>query len=183
MNPSGLINLLRRINSGVAVAVGVGFLACAAFVMVEVVFRKLGSSLAGTDEISGYVMAIGTSWGMACALIELAHVRIDLMRTRLAERGRALMDIFSMIVLSGVAILIALRAWPVLERSLANSARANTPLETPLWLVQGPWLAGWIWFAPMACILTLASLALLARSDDAGVDAAIGLRSETDEFL
>ena len=177
-----LINTLRRINSGVAILIGVGFLACAAFIMVEVVFRKMGSSLAGTDEISGYVMAVGTSWGMACALLELAHVRIDLMRTRLAQRGRALMDILSMIVVSGVAILIALRAWPVLERSLANGSRANTPLETPLWLAQGPWLAGWIWFAAMSCILTLAALVMLTRGEDAAIDAAIGLRSETDEF-
>ena len=177
-----LINTLRRINSGVAILIGVGFLACAAFIMVEVVFRKMGSSLAGTDEISGYVMAVGTSWGMACALLELAHVRIDLMRTRLAQRGRALMDILSMIVVSGVAILIALRAWPVLERSLANGSRANTPLETPLWLAQGPWLAGWVWFAAMSCILTLAALVMLTRGEDAAIDAAIGLRSETDEF-
>lgn len=179
---NALINTLRRINSGVAILVGVGFLACAAFIMVEVTLRKLGGALGGTDEISGYVMAIGTSWGMACALLELAHVRIDLMRTRLAERGRALMDIFAMVALSGVAVLIALRGWPVLERSLTNGSTANTPLETPLAWVQGPWLAGWVWFAVMACILTLAALIMVVRSDDAGIDAAIGLRTETDEF-
>ena len=41
-------------------------------------------------------------------------------------------DVFSMIVMSGVIVTIAIKAWPVVERSLTNGSRANTPLETPL---------------------------------------------------
>jgi len=42
---------------------------CVALVIVDITLRKFGSSLGGTDEISGYVMALVTAWGMSYALI------------------------------------------------------------------------------------------------------------------
>ena len=150
-----MIDTLRKINRAIAIAIGVGLLICVALVLADVILRKLGSSFGGTDEISGYVMAVTTSWGMGLALLELAHVRIDVTRTRImTAKSRTALDLFSLAVLSGVVTLVAFKCWPVLERSLTNGSRANTPLETPLWLVQIPWMAGWAWFAA-TCWLTL----------------------------
>ena len=122
---------------------GILLLGCAAVVVLDIVLRQLGRSLGGTDEISGYVMAVVTSWGMGYTLLELGHVRIDLLRSRAGAKGRAMFDLFAMLMLAGTITLIAFRSWPVLARSLANGSRANTPLETPLALVQTPWFAGW----------------------------------------
>ncbi|MBE1293878.1 MAG: TRAP transporter small permease subunit [Rhodobacteraceae bacterium] len=155
-----MLNLLKTLNRGVAMLVGVVLFLCAAFVLADIVLRKLGSSLGGTDEISGYVMAVVTSWGMGFALLELSHVRIDFLRSRAKPLGRTLFDLFAMVVLTSTITLIALRCWPVVERSLNNSSRANTPLETPLALVQIPWFLGWAWFALVAW-LTLFSAVLL----------------------
>jgi len=175
-----LLKTLRTVNRGVALLVGVMLLACAAFVLLDIVLRQLGSSFGGTDEISGYVMAIATSWGMAYTMLELGHVRIDLLRSRRHALGRSLFDLFSMLVLSGTIVLIAIRCWPVLERSLKNSSTANTPLETPLALVQGPWFAGWLWFAIMACLTTLAALRLILKGQFTQSEAAIGAFAEQD---
>ncbi|MFY0312762.1 TRAP transporter small permease subunit [Leisingera sp. D0M16] len=158
--------------------IGIVLLACAAFVLVEIVIRKLGSSLGGTDEISGYVMAIVTSWGMGFALLELSHVRIDFLRGRVGRLGRALFDLLSMSVLAGTITLIALRCWPVVERSLNNGSRANTPLETPLALVQIPWFAGWVWFAIVAWSTLFAALLLILRGEFEQSEAAIGTFGE-----
>ena len=171
---------LRRINRWVATLVGIGLLVCAAIVLLDIVLRRLGSSFGGTDEISGYVMAIATSWGMGYALMELGHVRIDLIRSRVRDLPRALFDLFSMLTLSGTVTLIAVRAWPVVERSLANNSRANTPLETPLAMVQIPWFAGWIWFAVISWLTFLAALALVLRRDYAASEKAIGALGETE---
>ena len=169
-----LIAGLRRLNRLVAVAVGVVLLACAGLVLIDIVMRRLGASLGGTDEISGYVMAVATAWGMAYALGELAHVRIDLLRTRVRGRPRALLDVAVMAVTAATVTFIAWRAWPVVERSLANGSRANTPLETPLALVQVPWMAGWVWFALCATALTFAAGSLALRGYQAAAEAAIG---------
>ncbi|MEM7544682.1 MAG: TRAP transporter small permease [Pseudomonadota bacterium] len=174
------LTTLRRLNRFVAVLVGIMLLACAGFVLIDIIARQLGSSFGGTDEISGYVMAIATSWGMAYTLLELGHVRIDLLRSRCAPLGRALFDIFSMIVLSGTIILIALRCWPVLERSIKNGSTANTPLETPLAWVQGPWFAGWVWFAIMASLTTLIALGLIIKGRFADSESAIGAFAEVE---
>ena len=103
-----LIETLRRINRGVALVVGFGLLACAAFILTDIVMRQIGEGLGGTEEIAGYAMALATSWGMAYTLLELGHVRIDILRGRAGSFGRALFDLFSMTLMAGKHILQAL---------------------------------------------------------------------------
>lgn len=173
---------LRRANRFVALILGGALLLTVAFIVVDVVMRKFGwGSLGGSDEISGYVMAAVASWGLACALIERAHVRIDMIRQKLAGPGRAAMDLFAMIVANGVVLLIAWWCWPVLEKTLARGSRANTPLETPLWIPQGVWFGGWLWFALTATLLTLIGVAYLAQGRREAFDEALGIGSEIEE--
>ena len=138
-------------------------------------------SLGGSDEVSGYVMAAVASWGLACALVERAHVRIDMLRQRLAPPAQAAMDLFAMIVTNGVVLLIAWHCWPVLQKTLERGSRANTPLETPLWIPQGIWFSGWLWFALTATALSLIGVFHLAARRRQEFDAAIGMGSELDE--
>jgi TRAP-type C4-dicarboxylate transport system permease small subunit len=171
---------LRYINRMIAWLVGILLLSCAAFVLTDIVLRQLGSSLGGTDEISGYVMAIATSWGMAYTLLELGHIRIDLIRSRGTTLIKALFDVFCMIVTSGTIVFIAIKAWPVVERSITNGSRANTPLETPLAWVQMPWFLGWVWFAVMSCALTLLALSLIVKGRASETEPMIGAFAEQD---
>jgi TRAP-type C4-dicarboxylate transport system permease small subunit len=173
-----LLSLLRTANRWIAILIGLLLLGCAVFVLLDILLRQAGTSFGGTDEISGYVMAIATSWGMAYTLLELGHVRIDILRGRAGALGRAVFDLFAMLVLAATITLIALRSWPVLERSLANSSRANTPLETPLALVQGPWFLGWVWFALVAWLTFLAALLLILKRDFTAAESAIGCFGE-----
>lgn len=173
-----MIQGLRTLNKGVALMVGFGLLLCAAFVLTDIIMRQTGTSLGGTEEIAGYAMALATSWGMSYTLLELGHVRIDLLRSRFQSFRRALFDVFSMVVMSGVVITIAVKAWPVVERSLVNGSRANTPLETPLIWVQLPWFAGWVWFAVMSCVTTLIALSLLMKGRFQDSESIIGAFAE-----
>ncbi len=173
-----VLDKLRSLNRWVAILTGIVLLACAAVVLLDIVLRRMGSSFGGTDEISGYVMAIATSWGMAYTLLELGHVRIDILRSRTGRLGRALFDLFAMAVMAGTVTLIAIRCWPVLARSLANSSRANTPLETPLAWVQAPWFAGWVWFAIVSWLTLIAAVLLVIKGRFEQSEAAIGCLGE-----
>ena len=173
-----VLDKLRSLNRWVAILTGIVLLACAAVVLLDIVLRRMGSSFGGTDEISGYVMAIATSWGMAYTLLELGHVRIDILRSRTGRLGRALFDLFAMVVMAGTVTLIAIRCWPVLARSLANSSRANTPLETPLAWVQAPWFAGWVWFALVSWLTLIAAVLLVIKGRFEQSEAAIGCLGE-----
>jgi len=172
----GIIDLLRRINSGVALLAGLSLLACVVLILVEIISRQVGSPFGGTDEISGYVMAITTSWGVAYALTERAHVRIDLLRTKCVPLGRAIMDCIAILALAATALVVAWRGWSVLSKTLATGAKANTALETPLWIPQAFWWSGWVWFAASAVLIAIASLMLIVqrRYDDVNKIAGMG---------
>ncbi len=175
-----LLHNLRRLNHGIALATGAVLMVCALIVLADIVLRQMGSSFGGTDEISGYVMAIATSWGMAFTLLELGHVRIDILRGRVNDSGRALFDLFAMLMLTGTVTLIAYKCWPVVERSLANSSRANTPLETPLAWVQIPWFAGWVWFAVMAWLTFVVAAMMILKGRFKEAETTIGCFGEED---
>lgn len=181
--PHRFLLTLRRLNGWVATFIGALLLGCAAFILLDILLRQVGASFGGTDEISGYAMAIATSWGMAYTLLELGHVRIDLLRSRLATKGRVLMDVFSMLVLTLVISLIAFRCWPVVAGSIENQSTANTPLETPLALVQIPWFAGWVWFALMAWLTLLGAIWLVKNGEFEQAESTIGAFAEQDELL
>ena len=174
-----MLEALRRWNSRIAILMGILLLGCATVVVLDIVLRQLGRSLGGTDEISGYVMAIVTSWGMGYALLELGHVRIDLLRSRTSAAGRAIFDLFAMLMLASTITLIAVRCWPVLARSLTNGSRANTPLETPLALVQTPWFAGWVYFAIVAWLTFVAALLLIVRKEFDAAEKVVGMQADT----
>ena len=178
-----VLDRLRSLNRRIAILTGIGLLVCGGVVLLDILLRRFGTSFGGTDEISGYVMAIATSWGMAYTLLELGHVRIDILRARTGPRGRAIFDLFSMTVMAATVTLIAVKCWPVLSRSLANSSRANTPLETPLAWVQAPWFAGWIWFAVVSWITLLAATMLVLKGRFDQSEAAIGCFGEEVEVM
>ncbi|MFK7992910.1 MAG: TRAP transporter small permease subunit [Granulosicoccus sp.] len=176
-----MLSTLQSINRQIAVLIGILLLVCAGVVVLDIVLRQVGHSLGGTDEISGYVMAIATSWGMGYTLLELGHVRIDLLRGRVGAQGRALFDLLAMLALSGTITIIAVRCWPVLARSLKNGSRANTPLETPLALVQIPWFAGWVFFAIVAWLTFIAAVIMIIKKDFTRAESAIGFVGEERE--
>lgn len=179
-----LLATLHRINRGVALMIGAVLLICAGVVLLDIVLRQVGTSFGGTDEISGYVMAIVTSWGMAFTMLELGHVRIDLLRTRVKQTaGRVLFDLASLLILAATVTIIAYWCWPVVAGSLRNGSTANTVLETPLALVQIPWFAGWVWFALMAWAALLCAIVMAAQGNFAKAEAAIGTFGEKDAVL
>lgn len=178
-----ILTTLRKLNHTVAILIGIMLLLCAAIILLDIVLRQLGASLGGTDEISGYVMAIATSWGMGYTLLELGHVRIDLLRSRAAARGRAMFDLGSMVVMSSTVTLIAVMSWPVVSRSLANGSTTNTPLETPLAWVQLPWFLGWVWFAVVSWLTFVAAVMLVRKGEFSQSEAAIGAFGEEEAAL
>lgn len=123
-------------------------------------------------------MAIVTSWGTSYGLTCLAHVRIDLIRARGNDMVKAGFDAIAILSLAAVAVTIAYRAWPVLAKSIANNSNANTTLETPLWIPQSLWMAGWLWFAVSAVVMAVSVFLFLMRGDYDAIEEYAGSRGE-----
>ena len=175
---TGIIYILKRINNGVAVTAGLALLACIAIILVDIVLREFGVAFSGSEEISGYVMAAVTSWGVCFALTAKAHVRIDLLREKGGDKMRSLYDLIALASLSYVAIYVAYRAWPVLTKTLKSGALSNTALEVPLYIPQSIWFAGWIWFALSSSVLLILSVLLVLQGRHQVVDETIGTGDE-----
>ncbi|MEX3015020.1 TRAP transporter small permease subunit [Gymnodinialimonas hymeniacidonis] len=177
-----LIDRLRRINRAVALLVGLGLLGMAGFVVLDIILRQFHASFGGSEELAGYAMALATSWGMAYALLELGHIRIDLLRSRTGPQIKALFDVLALIAMSGVVVTVAIKCWPVVERAITNGSRANTPLATPLAWVQVPWFAGWVWFALMSCLVTLCAILLTVKGRGPETEPFAGAFAEQDSL-
>lgn len=130
----------------------------------EILARKLfGASLQGVDEIGAYTLAVFSTFSFAWALVNKAHTRVDFLIGRLPAWPRALLNAGAYLLLAAFALYAAWRGWHVLEESLEFQARANSPLQTPLWIPQSAWLAGLVAFAIAAGAMAAHAVLLLAR--------------------
>ncbi len=172
------LSLLRHVNERLAIAAGGLLLLSVCVTLFDLLARPFGMSLGGTDELSGYAMAIATGWGVCYGLTTQAHVRIDLLRARSGQHLQSWFDAAAILSVAVVSLTVAYRAWPVLQKTISTGATANTTLETPLWIPQSLWLAGWVWFAVSAVFLSLGALWFLVTSNHENVDEFVGLRGE-----
>lgn len=178
--------LLRRgvagIAAGMAWIAGWNYIACALFITADIVGRNaLGVSSAATVEITGYMLACGIAWGLAHALASRAHIRVDVLVTRLPLRWRAPLHLFSLLLLSGFAAFVTWAAWQLVDESALFDAHDNSALRVPLIIPQGIWAVGISAFVLMCAVLLLESLLALLTGEGERLDALLGSRTLSDE--
>jgi len=161
---------------------GVLLIAAAVLIGVEVVIRKAFSlSIGGADELSGYALAISTSWALAFALLERAHIRIDSLYVHLPVRLCALLDILGLALLIAFFALVTWYGFGVFRTSYTLDAESLSPLSTPLVVPQALWVLGLVMFLAIALLLLVRALAALACGDLATVRRLVGSRTVREE--
>lgn len=174
--------LVKTLNRWVALICGVVLMITVALILSEVLGRRIAVfRIGGADEIAGYVMAGIATWGFSYALVERAHVRIDLVHAKLPAPGRALFDVIAMASVLCVALLVSYYAYDVLAKSVARGSRSNTPMSIQLWIPQVIWFGGWAWMALTSAVMLGCSVTLaLARQWNLVTDLS-SIPSETGE--
>lgn len=156
---AGLDRILQGVQSGslwLARAGGVLILLTVILVTLEILSRQfLGRSNLHATEITGYVMAISTSWAFAYTLVRKAHIRIDALYLKLPVGVRGVLDLIALLSLALFCVLVVGAAFGVAEHSYTGGARANTPLGTPVWIPQALWLLGLVWFSIAVMLMSL----------------------------
>jgi TRAP-type mannitol/chloroaromatic compound transport system permease small subunit len=177
-----LLRLARRIARVGVWFGGVLLIAAALLIGVEVVIRKVFSiSIGGADELAGYALAISTSWALAFALLERAHIRIDSLYVHLPVRLCALLDILGLALLSAFFGLITWYGFGVFQTSYTLGAQSLSPLGTPLVVPQLLWVLGLVMFLAIALLLLIRALGALVRGDLATVRRLVGSRTLREE--
>ena len=160
----------------VAVWVGGAMLLFAAFlVSTDVFLRKVFSiTFTGSDEISGYLFAVSTTWALAFVLVTRGNVRIDALYLLLPRRVCAALDILALAALGGFVGFFAFRALGALETSIEMRSRSNTSLQTLTAIPQSAWVLGMLLFLVVWVVVFLRALIALGRADLAGVNRIAG---------
>lgn len=150
----------------IARTAGLVLLATVALIVTEVLLRRLaGMALGLSFELSGYVLALCSSWSLAFALFEKAHIRIDVAYMRAGDRARTVLDCLALMMLVILCFYLARAGIGVASSSYERNSLANTPLQTPLWIPQALWAAGLLWFLGCTALL-LARTVLAAPRED-----------------
>lgn len=143
--------------------------------------RLLGFSSESTIELSGYLMAIGMSWGLAGTLLERGHVRIDVLLQRMPLAWRVVLHLLS---LAAMLVSIGFFIWGAFSLALDSMTFGSTDLSTlrtPLVVPQGLWAMGFALFGLAAVALMVRGLRQCLQGDWQTLDASLMSRSYQEE--
>lgn len=173
---------LERIARGAVFVAGLALLVAAALVTVDVLCRKfLGLTVSGSDEISGYIFAAGTTWAYSYALLHRANVRIDALYNIFPIWLKATLDVVGVtLLLIYMAIQTKLSVGVFIESWKLDSV-AVTTLATPLWIPQLLWAAGLVLFMITLIFVAAFSITRLIHKDFANVNRVAGVLTVDEE--
>jgi TRAP-type C4-dicarboxylate transport system permease small subunit len=177
-----LLRGAEALSRGAVYAGGMLTIASVLLISFDVVARKFfGFNTGGADELSSYAFAISTSWALAFAALQRAHVRVDFVYQHLPVRVAALLDWVALVALGVFMAVFAWYAYDVLHTSLIQRSTANTPLATPLWIPHGLWVAGLVWMCVVLALMLARASAALVTGDLEALRAVCGVRSSQQE--
>jgi TRAP-type C4-dicarboxylate transport system permease small subunit len=165
---------------------GALILVAAVVVTLDVLQRKVsrltGLNISGSDEISGYLFAISTTWAFSHALLHRANVRVDALYLLMPRPTRAILDVIGILILSVFVAVVTWHGMQMFIHNLTNWSKSITPLLTPLAIPQFFWIAGLVIFVlNLFLVLLRVMLALLIR-DYVTVGMVAGARTQEEEF-
>jgi TRAP-type C4-dicarboxylate transport system permease small subunit len=144
----------------------------------------LGTSFlfSGSDEISGYLFAVGTSLSLAYVMVTKGHVRIDVLYTQFGAPARAIMDVIALVVMAIFVTALLERAIDVASTSYVEQIRSNTQLRIPLAWSQIPWAFGIALFYFAILVALIRSVVAIAKGDWATVNGIAGVATTEEEI-
>ena len=162
---------------------GAAMVIFAIIVSVETVGRKFFNvSFQGVDELGGYVLAVTSSLAFSLALIDRAHIRIDLFHRLFPAPLRRTLDLSSVLITALFALLLVYAAWLTLQETIEFRSTAPTPWATPLIWPQSLWLAALAVFALFGIAATARAVRLAASGRWRELDRAYGPKGTEEEI-
>jgi TRAP-type C4-dicarboxylate transport system permease small subunit len=184
---SALRTSIERLGEGMGDAAGWVYVGGALLISFDALSRKfLGFSSQGTTEITGYMLGFGITWGLTHAFAMKAHIRVDVLVTRLPLWIRTYLHALALALLSFVGFFFVWRGWAVVLESWEFGAKDTSALSIPLIVPQALWAVGLTAFFASTAVALLEVLLLLVLGCRDGVDRLLGPRSiveETEEVL
>lgn len=159
---TGILNGYAKISRFCCIIAGWSLLLMSFAATIEVLGRKFFNfSFKGIDEIGGYMMAGVSAVGFAFALTTRAHMRVTLLFPYIPGWLRAILNVFAMLTLCGMAVFCAWRGYFEVAEAIATQKASNTPLQVKLWIPLSIWFFGMALFAVGTVLTLIDSIGLL----------------------
>ena len=183
---SVVLERVRRLIDAVGrllnAAAGWLFIVCALFVTFDVLGRKFFAiSSQATVELTGYMLALGITWGLTEALTSRAHIRVDVVVSKMPLAVRAWMHAIALTFLGVLGFFLTWRGWAVVQESWDFNSRDSTTLAVPLIYPQGLWALGITVFFALTVVMWLEVVVLLALRRGDLIDHLLGPRTLQEE--
>ena len=177
-----LPGLLHGLGTLFANICGYILLALAALVTVETLGRKfLNISLQGVDELGGYALAVSSALAFTTALVERAHIRIELFHVMLPVPLQMALNWIAITSLAAFGGLLAFVCLTIVADSYEYSSTAPTPWATPLIYPQSLWYAGLVIFALVSVAMALHATWLLVTGNAEALNKMYGPKEAAEE--
>lgn len=152
----GIVKNLEKVSHCSVIVCGFLLMGMSVFIALEVALRKFFSvSTKGADELSAYTFAIICAWSLSYTLIKKGHIRIDFLYAKLSFAVQRLLDVTSFIALAVFVSPMTYYTFKTLKTSIERLSRANTPLQTPMWIPQILWFSGILFFFIVVIVFTV----------------------------
>ena len=177
------MRFIERFAQTAVVAFGAAMVVFAVIVTIETIGRKfLNLSFQGVDELGGYVLAVTSSLAFSLALVDRAHIRIDLFHRLLPRPMQRMLDLASVSMIALLALLLVYAAWFTVQETVEFHSTAPTPWATPLIWPQSLWLAALVMFALFALGAATHAFFLAATSRWCALERTYGPKGTEEEI-
>jgi TRAP-type C4-dicarboxylate transport system permease small subunit len=175
-------SLLHGLSAVFANICGYILLALAVLVTIETLARKfINVSLQGVDELGGYALAVSSALAFTTALVERAHIRIELFHVKLPLPLQMVLNWIAITSLAAFGGLLAFVCFTIVLDSYEYSSTAPTPWATPLIYPQSLWYAGMVIFATVSAMMALHATYLLVTGNAKALNRLYGPKEAVEE--
>ena len=177
-----MVAALQWVGRRAMFVAGLCYLLITLLICFDITARHLlGFSSEATIELTGYMMAVGMTWGLAGTLFERGHVRIDVLVQKMPLRVRVWLHLASLVALIVSTGFYTWGAVSLARDSFSFDATDLSTLRTPLVIPQGLWAAGFALLLLAALALALRAVRQLALGQYDEMDRALMARTYVDE--
>jgi len=155
---------------------------CAFLIVGDIFGRELiGSSFGAALELSSYCLAICIAWGLAHAMTERQHVRIDLIVARCPIRLRQYLHIGALGAMIAWCAFLTYGAVALVIESNDFGATDRSTLNIPLIIPQGLWAFGIAGFVTYLSVLFIEVMLAAVAGNPQWVETLLGPRTMDEE--
>jgi TRAP-type C4-dicarboxylate transport system permease small subunit len=157
---------------------GAVMLAAALLIGVDILLRVgFNRAIDGADEISRFALATATSWSLAGALLERAHIRVDTAYMRFPTPLKIVADIAGLVAFLGCFALVLVFGIELLVQYWHAGSRSSSSIQVPMIYPQGVWVAGLVMLLGCGSVLLGCSVRLLLTRRFDALQSLIGIKS------